>query len=161
MVHTEFLGKKSRTFQGPKSFFQGLLFAVILYRMTPSLYTCCFVCAFCLWCVISTCSVNRSHHLHKVFLLSALSELTRLCIESQVPTSYCTDTDPSALFTVLPSSFQFKTILKISILQFHVKFSRPFKCIGGGGFAYCYTFPQEGLVIRVIQILENELYREH
>ena len=85
----------------------------------------------------------------------------RLCIESQVPTSYCTDTDPSALLTVSPPSFQFKTIMKISILQFHMKFSRPFKCIGGGGFAYCNIFPQEGLVIRVIQILENELYREH
>ena len=57
----------------------------------------------------------------------------RLCIEGQITIYYCTDTDPSALLTVSPPSFQFKTILKILVLQFHVKVSRPFKYIGGGG----------------------------
>ena len=36
--------------------------------------------------------------------------------------------------------------MKISILQFHVKVSRPFKCIGGERFPYCSTFLQEVLV---------------
>ena len=35
--------------------------------------------------------------------------------------------------------------MKISILQFHVKVSRPFKCVGGERFAYCSTFLQEVL----------------
>ena len=70
-------GEEVKDFSRSKIIFSRTSFAVILYRMTPSLYTCCFVCAFCLWCVISTCFVNRSHHLHKVFLLSALSELTQ------------------------------------------------------------------------------------
>ena len=64
------LGKKTRTFH----FFKDLF---IWHRMTPSLYTCCFVCVFCLWCDISASSVNQSHQLHKVFLLSALNELTQ------------------------------------------------------------------------------------
>ena len=88
----------------------------------------------------------------------------RLCIEGQITIYYCTDTDPSALLTVSPPSFQFKTILKILVLQFHVKVSRPFKYIGGGGgggFAYCNTFLQEGLVTRVLQIKKNELYHEY
>ena len=138
MVHTELWGKKQGLFKVQNHFFKDLF---IWHRMTPSLYTCCFVCVFCLWCEISASSVNQSHHFTKFFSFQPWMNSPRLCVEGQITIYYCTDTDPSALLTVSPPLFQFKTILKISILQFHIKVSRPFKYIGGGGVRLLQYLP--------------------
>ena len=53
-----------------------------------------------------------------------------------------------------------KADIEISALLSTWKF-QDFKCLGGGGFAYCNTFPQVATVPRTLQITENELYQEH
>ena len=138
MVHTEFWRKKQGLFKVQNHFFKDLF---IWHRMTPSLYTCCFVCVFCLSCEISASSVNQSHHFTKFFSFQPWMNSPRLCVEGQITIYYCTDTDPSALLTVSPPLFQFKTILKILVLQFHIKVSRPFKYIGGGGVRLLQYLP--------------------
>lgn len=83
-----------------------------------------------------------SHTIYtKFFSFQPWMNSPRLCVEGQITIYYCTDTDPSALLTVSPPLFQFKTILKILVLQFHIKVSRPFKYIGGGGVRLLQYLP--------------------
>ena len=100
-----------------------------------------FVLAFCLWCEISARSVNQSHHLHKVFLLSALTEITQTLYNWG--SSYhllLYKHWPFCPFVCVAIIIPIQNNIEISVLQFHVKVSRPFKYVGGGGFAYYNTF---------------------
>ena len=148
------LGKKTRTFH----FFKDLF---IWHRMTPSLYTCCFVCVFCLWCDISASSVNQSHQLYKVFLLSALNELTRtlywgsnyhLLLYRHWP--FCRF---DCVATIIPIQNNIENI-STSVPREGFQTFQIHRWRGGGGFAYCDTFLQEGLVTRVLQIMKKMNY---
>ena len=155
MVHTEFWGKKQGLFKIQNHFFKDLF---IWHRMTPSLYTCCFVCVFCLWCEISASSVNQSHHLHKVFLLSALKELTQtlywgsnyhLLLYRHWP--FCPF---DCVTTIIPIQNNIENI-STSVPREGFQTVQIHRWGGGGGFAYCNTFLQEGLVTRVLQIIKK------
>ena len=126
MVHTEFWGKK----QGLFIFSRTCLFDIEWHLpFTPAVLFVFFVSG-----VIFQRALLTSHTSYtKFFSCQPWMNSPGLCIEGQITIYYCTDTDPSAVLTVSPPLFQFKTILKILVLQFHVKVSRPFKYIGGGG----------------------------
>ena len=118
------LGKKTRTFH----FSRTCLFDIEWHLpFTPAVLFVFFVSG-----VRFQRALLTSHTIYpKCFSCQPWMNSPRLCIGGQITIYYCTDTDPSALLTVSPPLFQFKTILKILVLQSHVKVSRPFKYIGG------------------------------
>ena len=136
MVHTEFWGKK----QGLFIFSRTCLFDIEWHLpFTPAVLFVFFVSG-----VRFQRALLTSHTIYtKFFSCQPWMNSPRLCIEGQITIKfyYCTDTDPSALLTVSPPLFQFKTILKILVLQSHVKVSRPFKYIGGGGVRLLQYLP--------------------
>ena len=133
------LGKKNKDFSRSKIIFSRTCLFDIEWHLpfTPAVLFVFFVSG-----VRFQRALLTSHTIYtKFFSFQPWMNSPRLCVEGQITIYYCTDTDPSALLTVSPPLFQFKTILKILVLQFHIKVSRPFKYIGGGGVRLLQYLP--------------------